>query len=151
MRVLIVEDEPGVAAFLEQGLSEAGYAVDVARNGEDGLAYARAASYDLLLLDIMLPRKSGAAVCCEELRAQGDETPVLLLTARDADRGSGARAGCGRGRLPGQTLLLCRAAGAAARPDAPPAAPERDGAARGRPGTEHGDPPGDARRAERWS
>ncbi len=94
MRVLIVEDEPGVAAFLQQGLKEAGYAVDVAHDGEMGLAYARAAAYDLLLLDIMMPRKSGLLLL-QELRAQGDETPVLLLTARDGieDRVRGLDAG----------------------------------------------------------
>ena len=95
MRVLIVEDEPGVAAFLQQGLKEAGYAVDVAHDGEMGLAYARAAAYDLLLLEnIMMPRKSGLLLL-QELRAQGDETPVLLLTARDGieDRVRGLDAG----------------------------------------------------------
>ncbi|MBA3530380.1 MAG: response regulator transcription factor [Ardenticatenales bacterium] len=83
MRVLVVEDEPGVAAFIEQGLTEAGYAVDRARDGEEGLDYALAADYDLLVLDIMLPRKSGLHLL-KELRAGGNETPVLLLTARDA-------------------------------------------------------------------
>ncbi|MDQ4078208.1 MAG: response regulator transcription factor [Chloroflexota bacterium] len=94
MRVLVVEDEPGVAAFIEQGLTEAGYAVDVARDGEEGLDYALAAEYDLLLLDIMMPRKSGLHLL-RELRARGDETPVLLLTARDAveDRVKGLDAG----------------------------------------------------------
>ena len=83
MRVLLVEDEPGVAGFVEQGLTEAGYAVDVAGDGEEGLDYALAADYDLLVLDIMLPRKSGLQLL-QELRSRGDETPVLLLTARDS-------------------------------------------------------------------
>ncbi len=56
MRILIVEDEAGVAGFVEQGLTEAGYAVDIARNGPDGLEYALAFEYDAVVLDIMLPK-----------------------------------------------------------------------------------------------
>ncbi len=59
MRILVVEDEPSIANFVRQGLSEAGYAVDVAWDGEEGLAYALAADYDALVLDIMLPRMDG--------------------------------------------------------------------------------------------
>lgn len=82
MRILLVEDEPGVAQFIRQGLTEAGYAVDVAREGQEGLAYALAAEYDLFVLDIMLPKMNGLEIL-RELRAQRIKTPVLLLTARD--------------------------------------------------------------------
>lgn len=82
MRVLIVEDEPGVAGFVEQGLSEAGYAVDVARDGAMGLEYALAYEYDAILLDIMLPKMNGLEAL-REMRAQRVKSPVLLLTARD--------------------------------------------------------------------
>lgn len=82
MRVLIVEDEAGVAGFLEQGLRETGYTVDVARNGADGLEYALAYDYDAIVLDIMLPRMNGLDML-KEIRARRVKSPVLLLTARD--------------------------------------------------------------------
>jgi heavy metal response regulator len=82
MRVLIIEDEPGVAQFVQQGLTEAGYAIDVARDGADGLDFALAKTYDAIVLDIMLPKMNGLAVL-RELRDQRIKTPVLLLTARD--------------------------------------------------------------------
>lgn len=82
MRILIVEDEPGVAQFIRQGLTEAGHAVDVARDGREGLAYALSADYDAIVLDIMLPKMNGLEVL-RELRNQRVKTPVLLLTARD--------------------------------------------------------------------
>ncbi len=83
MRVLVVEDDSRIAGFLEQGLSEAGYAVDVARDGEEGAAYALASVYDVIVLDIMLPKEDGMALL-RELRARGVRVPVLVLTARDA-------------------------------------------------------------------
>jgi len=83
MRVLVVEDEPGVAQFVEQGLTESGYAVDIAREGQDGLDYALAADYDLIVLDIMLPKMSGLELL-HEIREHGKKTPVLLLTARNS-------------------------------------------------------------------
>ena len=82
MRVLVVEDEPGVAQFIRQGLTEAGYAVDVAREGREGLEYTFAAEYDVIVLDIMLPIMNGLEVL-HKIRNQGLKTPVLLLTARD--------------------------------------------------------------------
>lgn len=82
MRILIVEDEPGVAGFLEQGLKESGYVVDVARDGADGLEYALAYEYDALVLDIMLPKMNGLELL-KEIRAKRVKSPVLLLTARD--------------------------------------------------------------------
>ncbi|MEO6457226.1 MAG: response regulator transcription factor [Chloroflexia bacterium] len=82
MRVLVVEDEQGVAQFIQQGLTEAGYAVDMARDGVEGLNYALAVEYDLILLDIMLPKMNGLETL-REIRDQQIKTPVLLLTARD--------------------------------------------------------------------
>ncbi|NMF65710.1 response regulator transcription factor [Brasilonema octagenarum] len=94
MRVLIVEDEPGIAQFISQGLKEAGYATDIATDGQEGLNYALAAEYDIIVLDIMLPQMDGLQVL-RKLRSQGLKTPVLLLTARDAveDRVRGLDAG----------------------------------------------------------
>ncbi len=83
MRVLVIEDEPGIAQFVCQGLTEAGYAVDMALDGELGLSYALAAEYDLIVLDILLPRLGGLQLL-EKLRSQSIKAPVLLLTALDA-------------------------------------------------------------------
>ena len=82
MRILVVEDEPSIANFVRQGLTEAGYAVDVVGNGRDGLDYALAADYDVLVLDIMLPGIDGLAML-RDLRRRGHKTPALMLTARD--------------------------------------------------------------------
>jgi DNA-binding response OmpR family regulator len=82
MRILVIEDEPGVAQFVQQGLTEAGYAIDVARDGSEGLDYALGKAYDVIVLDIMLPKMSGLDIL-RELREQRVKTPVLLLTARD--------------------------------------------------------------------
>ena len=82
MRLLIVEDERQIASFLERGLKEEGYAVDVVYNGNDGLDWAAAVEYDLIVLDVMLPGRDGYSVC-RELRQRGVKTPVLMLTARD--------------------------------------------------------------------
>jgi heavy metal response regulator len=94
MRILVVEDEPGIARFIRQGLSEAGYAVDVASDGEEGLDYALAAPYDLIILDILLPKMDGLRLL-RELRERGVRTPVLLLTALDTveDRVKGLDSG----------------------------------------------------------
>jgi DNA-binding response OmpR family regulator len=94
MRVLLVEDEPGIAQFISQGLNEVGYATDIATNGQEGLDYALAAEYDIIVLDIMLPQMDGLQLL-RKLRSQGLKTPVLLLTARDAveDRVRGLDAG----------------------------------------------------------
>ena len=81
-RILVVEDEPGIANFIRQGLTEAGYAVDLAWDGREGLDYALAADYDVLVLDIMLPKMDGLELL-RELRSLGDKTPALMLTARD--------------------------------------------------------------------
>ena len=83
MKILVVEDERKVARFLERGLREEGYAVDVAHDGPDGLAKAHIYDYDLILLDDMLPEKSGYEVV-RDLRKAGKDVPVLMLTARDS-------------------------------------------------------------------
>jgi len=83
MRILVVEDEKKVASFLEKGLREEGYSVDVAHDGIDGLSKANVYDYDLLLLDIMLPGKSGLEIV-RELRTRESTVPILMLTARDA-------------------------------------------------------------------
>lgn len=83
MRILVVEDDHKVGAFLEQGLREEGFEVDRARDGVEAVAMAVSGPQDLILLDYMLPHKSGLEVTTE-LRAQGCRTPILMLTARDA-------------------------------------------------------------------
>ena len=85
MRILVVEDEKKTAAFLAKGLREAGFDVDVAVDGEAGLAHARASKFDLLIVDIMLPHKDGWELVAE-LRGDGVRTPILFLTARDSVR-----------------------------------------------------------------
>lgn len=94
MRILLVEDEKKIASFIERGLKERHYAVDVAQDGEEGLYLAEINPYDLILLDIMLPKKDGVAIC-RALRDQKNNTPILMLTARDAvkDKVSGLNAG----------------------------------------------------------
>lgn len=83
MRVLIVEDEPRMAQVIAKGLREHSYAVDIAADGEEGLYQVAINQYDLILLDVMLPKKDGFLVC-RELRSQRVATPILMLTARDA-------------------------------------------------------------------
>ena len=94
MRILIAEDEPKTAAYLRKGASENGFAVDSADNGEDALHLALTSEYDLIILDVMLPRRDGWAVLAE-LRKHGKQTPVLFLTARDSvpDRVKGLQLG----------------------------------------------------------
>jgi heavy metal response regulator len=82
MRILLVEDEKKIAAFIERGLTEQHYTVDVAIDGNEGLYLAQVNPYDLIVLDIMLPGKDGFAVC-RELRQQENDVPILMLTARD--------------------------------------------------------------------
>ena len=94
MRILLVEDEARVAGFLAKGLREQTYAVDVARDGEEGIHLGSVNEYDLVILDVMLPLKDGHTVC-RELRAQGRRTPILMLTARGSvdDRVAGLDCG----------------------------------------------------------
>jgi heavy metal response regulator len=94
MRILVVEDERKVARFIERGLKEECYAVDVAPDGEEGLWRALNTPYDLIVLDVLLPKKDGFQVL-RELRAAGNPSRVLMLTARDSieDRVRGLDAG----------------------------------------------------------
>ncbi len=82
MRILIVEDEEGIAAFLKQGLEEESFAVDVANEGKKGLQLALTGEYDLILLDWMLPGLSGIEIC-RQFRKQNQDTPIIFLTAKD--------------------------------------------------------------------
>jgi two-component system OmpR family response regulator len=81
MKLLLVEDDAKLVRALERGLGREGYAIDVARDGNDALRQAGARDYDAIVLDVMLPGPDGFAVC-ETLRLQGSRTPVLMLTAR---------------------------------------------------------------------
>jgi two-component system copper resistance phosphate regulon response regulator CusR len=94
MKILLVEDEKKAAASLRKGLTENGFIVDVISHGEDGLHIARTESYDLLILDVMLPGRDGWSILAA-LRQAGKQTPVLFLTARDAvdDRVKGLELG----------------------------------------------------------
>jgi two-component system copper resistance phosphate regulon response regulator CusR len=83
MRILLVEDEPHAAHMLAKGLREHAYAVDVATTGDDALYQATITDYDGIVLDVVLPGKSGLQVC-RELRQSGSTVPILMLTARDA-------------------------------------------------------------------
>ena len=82
MKLLIIEDEPKTGEYLRQGLQEAGFAVELARNGTDGLHLASEGDHDLLILDVMLPGLDGWQVL-QQLREQGRQMPVLFLSARD--------------------------------------------------------------------
>ena len=82
VKILIVEDEPKTGEYLRKGLGEAGFVVDLARNGPDGLHLAQTGDHDLLILDVMLPGLDGWALL-QAVREAGSETPVLFLTARD--------------------------------------------------------------------
>ena len=83
MRILVVEDEKKVASFIKRGLEEEDFAVDVAFDGEEGLYLAENNPYDVILMDLMLPKKDGLTVI-RELRAKDISTPVLCLTAKDS-------------------------------------------------------------------
>ena len=94
MRILVVEDDKKVAGFIKKGLEEETYAIDVAYDGEDGLHLGLEGQYDLIILDIMLPKIDGLEIL-SQLRDQGRDTPILLLTAKDAvdDRVAGLNKG----------------------------------------------------------
>ncbi len=82
MRILVVEDERKIADFIRKGLTEHGYAVDVAFDGEEALDWPAVADFDIIILDVMLPVRDGVDVC-RTLRQRGVRTPVLMLTAKD--------------------------------------------------------------------
>jgi len=83
MKILVVEDDSKVAGFIDHGLKEEGYVVDVAFDGEEATMLAHGNDYDIILLDLLLPKKNGFQVA-NELRREGRNTPILMLTSRDA-------------------------------------------------------------------
>jgi DNA-binding response OmpR family regulator len=93
-RILVVEDEPGIALGLEEDLTLEGYAVEVVTDGDAAVRRAHEGNVDLILLDVMLPKKDGFQVC-RELRRSGLTTPIMLLTARsqEAEKVLGLRLG----------------------------------------------------------
>lgn len=94
MRILIVEDEKKIADFIRRGLKEEGYAVDAAYDGEEGHFLASTNEYDLIILDLMLPKIDGRSLCAQ-LRKEKISVPVLILTAKDqvSDKVAGLDAG----------------------------------------------------------
>ena len=94
MRALIIEDDQTIADFVSRGLKEAGFAVDQAKDGEEGLALALDTPYDVAIVDLMLPKRDGVSII-DELRRRGRSTPVLILSARRSvdDRVHGLQAG----------------------------------------------------------
>lgn len=94
MRILVVEDEKNLNRIISEAMEDEGYSVDSCFNGLDGLEYARSAKYDVIILDIMMPKMNGLEMV-RRLRKEGDATPVLFLTARDsvADRVEGLESG----------------------------------------------------------
>jgi len=82
MKILVVEDDRKVAGFIEQGLKEEGYVVDVATDGEEATTLAHVYEYDVILLDVVLPKKNGFQIALE-LRREGRNTPIMMLTSRD--------------------------------------------------------------------
>ncbi len=83
MRILVVEDEKKVASFIAKGLTEESYAVDVAYDGEEGVFMALENDYDLIVLDLMLPKLDGMEIL-RKIRGSGKDVPVLILTAKDS-------------------------------------------------------------------
>ena len=83
MRILVVEDERRIAEFISRGLSEQGYGVDLAVDGEEALGWGDVTIFDVIILDVMLPVRDGFEVC-RTMRERGVRTPILMLTARDA-------------------------------------------------------------------
>ena len=94
MRILVVEDERKIASFIKRGLKEEGYAVDTAGDGEEGYRLICENDYDVILLDLMLPRLDGVSLC-RQIRQDGVQTPVIMLTAKSAvaDKVTGLDAG----------------------------------------------------------
>jgi len=82
MRILLVEDEKGVANFIKKGLGEEHYTIDHALDAEEGLSFISVNDYDMIILDIMLPNMSGIELC-REIRKKGIQSPIMMLTARD--------------------------------------------------------------------
>src|SRR5579872_5486540 len=85
MKVLVVEDDPSLRAFLKEGLSREGFAIDLARDGKEGLAAARGDSYDVILLDVMMPEMDGYTVL-RTLRSERIDVPVIMVTSQGQER-----------------------------------------------------------------
>ena len=94
MRILVVEDNKRLAGVIKRGLVEEGYSIDCVYDGEEGQYMGETVPYDLIILDIMLPKKDGIAVC-KELRAKQVSVPILMLPAKDSveDRVKGLDSG----------------------------------------------------------
>lgn len=84
MKLLIVEDDRGIADAVKEGLEDESYAVDVAYDGDEGYRTAQSDEYDVIILDVMMPEMNGYEVCAK-LRAEGNTTPILMLTAKDQE------------------------------------------------------------------
>lgn len=82
MRILLVEDEHKISAYVKRGLEESGHAVDAVYTGKEAFEWAESAPYDAIILDILMPEMDGLTAC-QELRQRDDRTPILMLTARD--------------------------------------------------------------------
>ena len=103
--LLLVDDEVAFARSLAEGLADHGFDVRVAHDGFEGYRQAKEPGFDVVVLDLMLPRMSGVEVC-RRLRAEDVTTPILMLTAREADSDEAGLAGLGCGRLPAQAVLV---------------------------------------------
>jgi len=127
-RILVVEDEPGLVLTLTDRLRSEGYEVEAASDGEAGLVRARAGRFDLIVLDVMLPKKGGFDVC-RDLRREGVHTPVLMLTARGqvADKVVGLKLGADDYVVKPFEMaeLLARVEARLRRPGSAPPAPSR--------------------------
>jgi len=84
MRILVVEDEPKIASAIKRGLEQEAFSVDVVEDGDNGLSYGASGDYDVIILDWMLPGSIDGKQVCEQLRKDGNKTPILMLTARDS-------------------------------------------------------------------
>lgn len=134
MQILVVEDDVRLAQALCRILEESGYKTDAVHDGQSGLDYAESGIYDVVILDVMLPKMDGFTVV-SNLRRAGVNTPVLLLTARDAVPDKICGLDSGARRLHDQAVFTSRAHGAPARTHAP--AKARCSSRRSRRGTFH--------------
>ena len=103
--LLLIEDDPRVGSFIAQGLRDEGYHVEWAKTGDEGLMQAQSRPFDLMLLDHMLPGRSGIEVA-QTIRASGRTTPILMLTARDAPEDRRAALAAGANEFMGKPFLF---------------------------------------------
>ena len=141
MRILLVEDDMDLAQFIRKGLKEEQYAVDFAADGQEGLELALRNPYDLLILDIMLPKLDGLTLC-RRLRAEGNRAPVLLLTARNTVEDKVSGLDTGADQLFAEALCLCRTPGSGPRAAAAGRSATTGAFESGRPGVGPGFPQG---------